>query len=77
MLPFTFVDTNDYAKVQETDRVSLQQLEGLTPGSTVTAVLHHADGSTDEIPLKHTLNAEQIAWFRAGSALNKLRSRTD
>jgi hypothetical protein len=24
--------------------------------------------------VRHTLNAEQIAWFRAGSALNLLRS---
>ena len=31
------------------------------------------NGRTDSIQLKHTLNQEQIAWFKAGSALNKLR----
>jgi aconitate hydratase len=36
-------------------------------------VLHHADGSRDELRATHTLNDEQIRWFRAGSALNLLR----
>jgi aconitate hydratase len=33
----------------------------------------HADGSTDAFDAKHTFSAEQIAWFKAGSALNILR----
>ena len=37
--------------------------------------LHHADGTADSVKLRHTLNAEQIAWFRAGGALNKLRAK--
>ena len=39
------------------------------------ATLHHEDGTTDTIALDHTLNQEQISWFRAGSALNLLRER--
>jgi len=73
VLPFTFVEAADYDKVLETDAISLEGLEALAPGSAVTAVLHHADGSTERVALRHTLNAEQIAWFRAGSALNLLR----
>jgi aconitate hydratase len=42
----------------------------------VTAILHHADGGADRIDLNHTLNQEQIAWFRAGSALNLLRRQS-
>ncbi|MBL7008795.1 MAG: aconitate hydratase [Planctomycetes bacterium] len=72
VLAFTFADPADYEKVQETDRISLNGLESLTPGSPVTAVFTHADGSTDSAPLLHTLNAEQIAWWKAGSALNTL-----
>ncbi len=72
VLPLEFVDPADYEKVQEEDRVSLEGLEGLAPGSPVTAVFHHADGSEDRAPLRHTLNAEQISWWRAGSALNTL-----
>ena len=38
-------------------------------------MIHHADGSTEEISTTHTMSDEHIAWFRAGSALNVLRSR--
>ena len=37
--------------------------------------LHHADGSREAITLNQTLNAEQVEWFRAGGALNLLRTR--
>jgi aconitate hydratase len=40
----------------------------------VAAVLHHADGSAERVALQHSLNAEQIAWWKAGSALNTLRA---
>ena len=47
----------------------------IAPGKPVTATLHHADGSEETFPLAHTLNADQIEWFKAGSALNLLRLR--
>ncbi|MBI1850196.1 MAG: aconitate hydratase [Planctomycetes bacterium] len=72
VLPLTFANPADYDRVRETDRVSIVGLAKLAPGAPVTAILHHADGMRDTITLKHTLNAEQIAWFRAGSALNVL-----
>jgi aconitate hydratase len=59
--------------VRETDRVSVVGLAGLAPGSSVRVVLHHDDGSEDVIATRHTLNDDQIAWFKAGSALNLLR----
>ena len=73
VLPFTFADPADYEKVQEDDRVSLEGLESLAPGSAVHAVFTHADGSSDRVELLHTLNEEQIGWWKAGSALNTLR----
>ncbi len=75
VLPLTFADRADYDKVQETDRVSVIGLTSLAPGKPLQAVLRHADGSKDTVQLKHTLNAEQIAWFKAGSALNLLRKQ--
>lgn len=72
VLPLTFANPADYDRVQESDSVSLHGLASLTPGKPVDATLHHADGTTDRISLVHTLNEEQIAWFKAGSALNKL-----
>ena len=74
VLGLTFVNPADYDLVQEDDRVSLSGLTELSPGSTVTLTLSHADGTSDSFPTAHTLNEEQIAWFHAGSALNKIRS---
>jgi aconitate hydratase A / 2-methylisocitrate dehydratase len=73
VLPLTFADPADYDRVRDTDRITLTNLRDLSPGVPVTAILHHQDGGTDRVTLRHTLNQEQIAWFRAGSALNLLR----
>ena len=73
VLPLTFVEAADYEKVGETDRVSIQRLEDLAPGKTLEATFHHQDGSSDTVPVKHTLNADQVGWFKAGSALNMLK----
>ena len=74
VLPLTFVDPADYDLVREGDRVSVTALATLAPGSAHTVVFHHADGSEDRAETAHTLNEEQITWFRAGSALNQLRA---
>jgi aconitate hydratase len=75
VLPLTFADPADYDKVLVDDRISILGLDELTPGRPVTAVIHHSDGSEEEITLNHSLNAEQVEWFRAGSALNVLRTK--
>ncbi|NNL66866.1 MAG: hypothetical protein HKP30_11525, partial [Myxococcales bacterium] len=49
-------------------------LAEIAPGRPLEAVLHHVDGSEDRFAVEHTLNDDQIAWFKAGSALNLLRS---
>jgi aconitate hydratase len=41
----------------------------------VVAVIHHADGAEEKITLNHSFNAEQVEWFKAGSALNVLRNK--
>ncbi|MBB5348163.1 aconitate hydratase [Desulfoprunum benzoelyticum] len=73
ILPLTFTRPEDYDLVQDGDRIDLLGLTELAPGSTVRLVLHHRDGSISDSVLNHSLNAEQIAWFKAGSALNFLR----
>ena len=75
VLPLTFADPVDYEKILVDDRISIVGLADLTPGSPVTAVIHHSDGSTEEIALNHSLNDEQVEWFKAGSALNVLRTK--
>jgi aconitate hydratase len=75
VLALTFADPAAYDTVRETDTVTLEGLEGLAPKKGMTVVFNHADGGTDTAAVTHTLNAEQIHWFRAGSALNTLRTQ--
>ena len=74
ILPLTFQNPADYDKVLKGDRVTLEGVVALAPGSIVTGELKHEDGSVDLIPLVHTMNSDQIEWFKAGSALNKIRA---
>jgi aconitate hydratase A / 2-methylisocitrate dehydratase len=74
VLPLAFESPADYEKVREGDRVSVRGLAELEPGRPLRAIFHHDDGSEDEVSVRHTLNAEQVRWFRAGSALNLLRA---
>ncbi len=73
VLPLTFSDPTDYDKVREADRVSITGLSTLAPGESLEATLHHDDGSEVRFRLRHTLNEEQVRWFKAGSALNLLQ----
>jgi aconitate hydratase len=75
LLPLRFADAADYEKVKEGDRVSILGLRELRPGGPLRAVFRHSDGSEDTVSVIHTLSAEQIEWFRAGSALNLLRQQ--
>jgi aconitate hydratase len=74
MLAITFADKADYDKIQENDSIDILGLTTFTPGVQLTVVLNHADGSKDEIKVNHTYNDQQIEWFRAGGALNVIRS---
>ncbi len=75
MLPLTFNNPSDYDKVREDDRISIVGLHSLAPGRQLQMILKHADGTIDECLLNHTMNDNQIAWFRAGSALNLIAAR--
>lgn len=70
MLALTFVNKDDYDKVQEDDRISVIGLAAFAPGSRITVRLEHSDGTTDSFEAEHTYSTTQIAWFKAGAALN-------
>ena len=70
LLPLTFSLESDYDKVRPDDKLSLLGLRELSPGMNVSCLLKHSDGSSEKIQLVHTMNAAQIEWFKAGSALN-------
>merc|ERR1712107_383789 len=73
MLPLTFSDKADYDKVRPDDKVSIVGLESFQPGKQLQCVLSYSDGSSDTILLDHTFNEQQIDWFKAGSALNRMK----
>lgn len=73
MLALTFVNKDDYAKVQERDKISIIGMKEFAPGKNLTVELLHSDGTKDTFEAAHTYNEQQIEWFRAGSALNAMR----
>jgi aconitate hydratase len=75
MLAITFADKNDYEKIQEDDSIDIIGLENFTEGNPLTMVLNHSDGTSDEFEVNHSYNLSQIEWFKAGSALNIIRSQ--
>ncbi len=75
MLALTFADKADYDKIQENDTIDFVDLDQFSPGKSLTLNLTHEHGSTDKIVCNHTFNQTQIDWFRAGSALNLIRSQ--
>jgi len=75
VLPLVFADPGDFDRVREGDRISIMGLKRLAPDRSVEVVLHHADGGQERIETRHSLSAEQIEWFKAGSALNILRKQ--
>ncbi|MCH2307859.1 MAG: aconitate hydratase, partial [SAR202 cluster bacterium] len=70
LLALTFSNPLDYDLIQETDRISILNLNNISPGSDLKCLVVHSDGSSVEINLNHTYVADQLEWFRAGSALN-------
>jgi len=75
LLPLTFVDPNDYDKVDPHDQVDIAGLKDLAPGRNLTLRVHKSNGKTIEIPVQHTFNENQIEWFKAGSALNRMAEK--
>lgn len=72
LLALTFANPSDYDKIQEEDQLSILGLTEFSPGKPLQLLAQHTDGTEDQIQLNHTYNANQIGWFKAGSALRKI-----
>ncbi|MBI2427928.1 MAG: aconitate hydratase [Ignavibacteriales bacterium] len=70
MLALTFKNPTDYDKIHEDDVCAIRGLATFSAGVPLSLELKHSNGSMDMIELNHTFNQGQIAWFKAGSALN-------
>ena len=73
MLALTFDNESDYDLIQEDDTLNFIDLKEFSPGNKITVELIHSDGSIDIIKTNHTYNAQQIDWYREGSALNLIK----
>jgi len=72
ILALTFADPKDYEKIEQQDRISVTGLSSLAPGKPVQVTIHKTDGTALTIQANHSITEQQIAWFKAGSALNAL-----
>ena len=68
VLALTFVNPDDYNKVQDQDDFSIHCAD-IKPSCDIDITLTHTDGTTETIKAHHTYNSLQIEWFKAGSAL--------
>ncbi len=75
MLALTFANKADYHKVQEDDNIDIETLTSFAPGKPLRIELNHSDGTSDIIEAHHSYNEQQIEWFKAGGALNVIRSQ--
>lgn len=74
MLPLTFANSEDYERLAEDDRIAIRGLGDLAPSQKVNVEVTTAAGDTWSFETNHTFSAEQIEWFKAGSALNIIRA---
>jgi aconitate hydratase len=72
LLAMTFAQADDYERIRADDRLSLLGLRELAAGKSVKCRLVHSDGTQEVLDLQHSYSDRQLAWFRAGSALNTL-----
>ena len=75
MLGLTFANEADYDKIREDDIFNFLDLDAFTPGKPLQLEIVHVDGSKEVIVVNHTYNKQQIAWFKAGSALNLIKKQ--
>ena len=72
MLALTFINKDDFDKVQENDTISVIGLAEFAPEKRLIVILHHTNNKIESFEVAHTYNQAQIDWFKAGSALNAM-----
>ena len=77
ILPLTFANSSDYDLIGEEDRISVIDLKNLSSNKPVQVVITNPKGASVNIETNHSMSEDQIEWFRAGSALNLIRQKTN
>ena len=74
ILPLTFDNKEDYNLINQEDKLTIQDPSNLEPDKQVIVNIEKPDGNHVSIKTNHSLSDEQITWFKAGSALNHIKS---
>jgi aconitate hydratase len=74
MVPLTFADPATYDEIGEDDRINILDLPPV-PDQEVRCQVVKPDGATVDFTATHTFSADQVEWFKAGSALNIVRQK--
>ena len=74
ILPLTFDNKEDYNLINQEDKLTIQDPSNLAPDKQVIVNIKKPDGNHVSIKTNHSLSDEQITWFKAGSALNYIKS---
>ena len=74
ILPLTFDNKEDYDLIDQKDKLTIQNPSDIAPEEQVIVNVEKSDGEVISIKTNHSLSDEQITWFRAGSALNHIKS---
>ena len=72
MLAITFKDKNDYDKIKEKDKISIENIESFLPNKSLLIKAVGEDKKEIYFEALHTYNETQIEWFKNGGALNTL-----
>ena len=72
MLAITFKDKNDYDKIKEKDKISIENIESFSPNKSLLIKIVGEDKKEIYFEALHTYNKTQIEWFKNGGALNTL-----
>ena len=75
VLPLKFDDESSWDLLRVDDRLTIKGTDELGPNSKVTVEAKHSDGTMDTFVCNHSMDELQVEWFKAGSALNYLRSQ--
>jgi aconitate hydratase len=75
VLALTFADPSTYDAVVRTTRSASSVWPTWRPTPLYGVRSTSRNGATVEFLATHTMNDEQIEWFKAGSALNTIRSK--
>ena len=74
ILPLTFDNKDDYELIEQDDKLTIENPSNIEPEKQVIVNIEKSDGKILAIATNHSLSEEQITWFKAGSALNYIKS---